>query len=270
MLYGTQTNLLKNSFYKEMAAYIELSGGYILKTYGFAVDKKTDKTSYMIITEFMPYGSLANVLKDKGKISFRQKVRMARQIASGMKKIHDHHMIHRDIRPDNILVHQKYTCKIGDMGIARYLDPMNQHTLIGHKFYMPPEFYNGKYDQKLDIFTFGLTLYELFTEKRHDFQPSSTNIVLGTRSPIFQDLITRCIANDPKERPQAIEIEKTLQLYGRKFDKSVLKNNSEYDDLSTKEKNRVFIEFYEKFHDTAVQLLQKKFLKRSRWAFWKT
>ncbi|CAF1496835.1 unnamed protein product [Rotaria sp. Silwood1] len=88
---------------------------------------------------------------------------MVMNIASGMRKIHEHRMIHRDIRPDNILVNENYVAEIGDMGIARVIDPLNHHTQIGCASYMPPEFYHGTYDQKLDIFTFGLTLNELFT-----------------------------------------------------------------------------------------------------------
>jgi serine/threonine-protein kinase len=51
---------------------------------------------------------------------------MAWHIASGMKKLHARHMIHRDIRPDNILVNDFYTAKIGDMGIARSVTGMEE------------------------------------------------------------------------------------------------------------------------------------------------
>ncbi|CAF2338805.1 unnamed protein product [Rotaria sp. Silwood2] len=208
----------------------------------------------------MARGSLSNVLKDKGKISLRRKIDIARQIASGMRKIHEHHMIHRDIRSDNILVNQQCTCKIGDMGIARVVDPFNQHTRIGCEPFMPPEFYTGSYDQKLDIFTFGLTLNELFTETQHAFRCSiKEKIVFREESPIFQDLIARCTADDPKHRPPAIEIEKILELYAQGFEAIVLKKNLDYIRLSTEEKNQVFIKFYEKFHKSATMFIRKKF-----------
>lgn len=255
-----QIHVLEKSFFKELSAYIELSGGYILKTYGYAMTREGDKKAYMIITEFMARGSLANVLKDKGKISLRRKVHMARQIASGMRKIHEHHMIHRDIRSDNILVNQQYTCKIGDMGIARVVDPLNQHTRIGCQPFMPPEFHSGTYDQKLDIFTFGLTLNELFTETQHAFRVlAKEKIAFRAESPIFQDLITRCTADNPKHRPAAIEIEKTLDLYAHGFDTIVLQKNLGYIRLSTEKKNEVYIKFYEKFHKPATEFIRKKF-----------
>ncbi|CAF5126744.1 unnamed protein product [Rotaria sp. Silwood1] len=94
---------------------------------------------------------------------------MVMNIASGMRRIHEHRMIHRDIRPDNILVNENYVAKIGDIRIARVIDPLNQQTQIGCAPYMLPEFYRGTYDQKLDIFTFGLTLNELFTSKKNTY-----------------------------------------------------------------------------------------------------
>ncbi|CAF3991105.1 unnamed protein product, partial [Rotaria sp. Silwood1] len=56
---------------------------------------------------------------------------MVMNIASGMRRIHEHRMIHRDIRPDNILVNENYVAKIGDIRIARVIDPLNQQTQIG-------------------------------------------------------------------------------------------------------------------------------------------
>jgi serine/threonine protein kinase len=258
---SNQTDHLEESFFKELAAYMELSGGYILKTYGYALFQHGNSKKYMIIMEYMARGSLANVLKNKDeKISLRRKVHIARQIASGMRKIHEHHMIHRDIRSDNILVSQNYTAKIGDMGIARVVDPFNQHTQIGCAPFMPPEFRCGTYDQKLDIFTFGLTLNELFTEIQHHFRPlANEKIVFRVESPVFPDLITRCTANDPKHRPAAIEIEKTLELYSQGFDHIVLKENLAYINLSTERKNEIFIKFYEKFHAPATEFIRKKF-----------
>ncbi|CAF4449090.1 unnamed protein product [Rotaria sp. Silwood2] len=251
---------LEKSFAKELSAYIELSGGYILKTYGYAAGRQENKSIYMIIMEYMPRGSLTSVIKSKTKISLQQKVNMARQIASAMRKIHDHHMIHRDIRPDNILVNQQYTCKIGDMGIARVVDPLNQHTRTGCQSFLPPEFYSGTYDQKLDIFMFGLTLNELFTEKQHNFRMfAKEKIVFQEESPIFQDLITRCTANDPKHRPAAIEIEKTLEFYAEGFECIVIKNNPNYVRLSIEQKNQVYIKFYEKFHKPATEFIRKQF-----------
>ncbi|CAF3170654.1 unnamed protein product [Rotaria sp. Silwood2] len=252
---------LEKSFLKEIAAYAELSGAYILKTYGFTASKQGQGKRYMIVMEYMSRGSLSNLIQEKGdKISLRRKLDMAMNMASGMRKIHEHRMIHRDIRPDNILVNENYVAKIGDMGIARFTDPLNQHTQVGCAPYMPPEFYAGSYDQKLDIFTFGLTLNELFTSKKHTFQMlASKKIAFQEESPIFADLIARCTADDPKRRPTAIEIEKTLDLYVTGFNEIVFKKHLSYINLSTEDKNEIFVAFYQKFHPPATEFIRKKF-----------
>jgi serine/threonine protein kinase len=258
---SSEAERLEKSFLKEIAAYAELSGAYILKTYGFAAARCGKGKQYMIIMEYMSRGSLAHLIEEKGdQISLRRKLDMAMNIASGIRKIHEHRMIHRDIRPDNILVNDNYVAKIGDMGIARVVDPMNQHTQIGCQPYMPPEFYRGDYDQKLDIFTFGLTLNELFTSTKHSFQPFVSNkIAFQEQSPIFDNLIARCTADDPKRRPTAIEIEKTFDLYITGFNEIVLKKHPSYINLSTKDKNDIFIAFYEKFSPPAMEFIRKKF-----------
>ncbi|CAF1046099.1 unnamed protein product [Didymodactylos carnosus] len=202
--------------------------------------------------------------KPDQEISIRRKLDMACNIASGMRKIHEHNMIHRDIRPDNILVNNKFIAKIGDMGIARTVDQNNQHTQIGCQSFMSLEFYKGKgnkavYDQKLDIHTFGLTLNALLTDTKHGFHPLTRQKLLIKQSPVFWDLISRCTDDDPEHRPTAFEIEKTLELYNVAFKQLVLQKESTYVNLSFEDKNRRFVEFYEFFNPKATKYLEKKF-----------
>lgn len=250
---------------KELAACTELSGGYILTISGYAMKQNAHMMTYMIITEYMVRGSLASVLKQKEKVSLHRKVLMARDIASGMRKIHEHGMIYRDIRPDNILVNGNCTAKISDMDISRVVDPLNRHTLVGCEPFMPPEFYTGTYGQKLDIFTFGLTLNELFTGVQHVFDQSArTKISFRKDSPIFPDLITRCTADNPKQRPAAIEIEKTLEFYCHAFDREISAKNLSYARLSIERKNEIFIHLYHKLHPPTTQFIRKKFPEEFR------
>ncbi|CAF4644918.1 unnamed protein product [Rotaria sp. Silwood1] len=138
---------LEDSFRKELNAYAELSGAYILKTFGYGERLIANgiKECYLI-TELMHRGSLSNVIHNGiEKISLRRKLTMACHVVSGMRKLHAHTMIHRDIRPDNILVSSNYTAKIGDMGIAHVFNPEEKHTLIGCLPFMPPEFHRPVY-----------------------------------------------------------------------------------------------------------------------------
>jgi serine/threonine protein kinase len=251
---------LQRSFVLELAAYRELSGPYILRTFAYATRElpanriRGSTTQFMIVMELMGRGSLQNVLEDESnKLSLRRKLSMARQIASGMRRIHQHGMIHRDIRPDNILVNEDYIAKIGDMGIARVLDPTGQQTQMGCLQFMPPEFFNDsanghvKCDEKLDIYTYGLTINQLFTETMHDarLNSSGSRITITKQSPIFyEDIILRCLDNDSKRRPTAVEIEKTLELYEQAFSETML--SDAYTKMNAREKDKVFLEFYQK------------------------
>jgi serine/threonine protein kinase len=257
---STDSSQLQRSFLLELAAYRELSGPYILRTFAYATRElpanriRGSTTQLMILMELMSRGSLQNVLNnERNKLSLRRKLSMGRQIASGMRRIHQHGMIHRDIRPDNILINDDYIAKIGDMGIARVIDPTVQQTQMGCLQFMPPEFFhhseNGhiNLDEKLDIYTYGLTLNQLFTETMHDakFNSSGSRITITKQSPIFyEDIILKCLDNDSKRRPTATEIEKTLEFYEHAFSETML--TDDYTKMNQKEKDQVFIQFYDK------------------------
>lgn len=257
---------LYKSFVQELSAYNELSGAYILKLYGYACEQsiKDDVQKFILVMEYMGQGSLTNVIQ-ANKISLRQKLEMAWHIANGMKKIHARHMIHRDIRPDNILVNDFYTAKIGDMGIARSMTSTKEQnlTVIGCPFYMPPEFVTGKYDQSLDVFTFGLTLYHLFTGTKHSYDSVLRKVSLPLESPIFNELIQLCTDKKSNRRPSAVEIEIALNLYRRPFDKFIRTEHPKYEEYSIDYKNEIFMKFYNTFHSQVTEKMTKQLSKYS-------
>ncbi|CAF3032277.1 unnamed protein product [Rotaria sp. Silwood2] len=246
-----QRRHLEESFRRELAAYVELSGAFILKTFGYG-DRMLEngvKECYLI-TELMHRGSLSNVIYNRNeKISLRRKLSMACHIASGMRKLHGHSMIHRDIRPDNILVSNNFTAKIGDMGIAQIFNPAERHTLIGCLPFMPPEFYrgDGQYDQSLDVFTYGLTLNELFTEKTHRFNQSTKRVQLIEQSPIFTNFILKCIRDESTRRPTAVRLENTLHKYRQAVDQYIKEKCPDYTKNTIETKDSIFIGFYHEY-----------------------
>ncbi len=254
------------SFVQELGAYNELSGAYILKLYGYACEQsaKDGVQKFTLVMEYMGQGSLTNVIQ-ANKISLRQKLEMAWHVANGMKKIHARRMIHRDIRPDNILVNDFYTAKIGDMGIARSMTSTEEQTLtqVGCQPYMPPEFFTGKYDQSLDVFTFGLTLYHLFTGTKHLYDSLLRRVSLPLESPIFNELIQFCTDDKPKRRPSAVEIEIALNLYRRPFDKFIRIEHPKYEEYSMDYKNDIFMKFYDTFHSQVTEKMTNQLSKYS-------
>lgn len=147
--------------------------------------------------------------------------------------------IHRDIRSDNILVDKSYTAKIADMGIAKVYENNAKMTLIGCREYMPPDFYTGKYTKKLDIFTYGLTLNEMF-EGLHGYNDALKKVLIKKKATVFYDIVQKCINPQPDLRPDAKTIEKELSDIYRRISKEIEKNRDKYDKLDSKKKNEMF------------------------------
>ncbi|CAF1277482.1 unnamed protein product [Didymodactylos carnosus] len=248
---------LEKSFFRELEAYASLSGPNILKTFAYGHETLSGGgVKYVLVMEYMKKGSLTILLENE-KLSYSKKLKFACDIACGMLKIHENNMIHRDIRPDNILINDDYVAKIGDMGIARNMSLSSNHTRdIGCLVYMPPEYHNvdEKYDKSLDIFSFGLTLLELFTtpcknnKPCHVFDNSTKKVVIKKKSPIFWDLISRCLDDDPKRRPTSVEINQILNRYKAAFVDAIQTKYVYYNEVSERIRNSIFLEVYENLH----------------------
>ena len=87
-------------------------------------------------------------------------------ICLGIKEIHDNNIIHRDLKPENIFLNEDNEIKIGDFGISKQLEVNDgyAYSTIGSNYYMAPEIIKGeKYNNKIDIWSFGCIIYELLT-----------------------------------------------------------------------------------------------------------
>jgi serine/threonine protein kinase len=142
-----------------------LNHPYIIYIYGFNkndTDKKVDLVMQLVDWNLEDY--IKN--KEFDRISFKEKCKIASQIAQGMKYLHDCNIAHLDLKPSNILVTTCLNVKITDFDFARI--GLNEESAFVERStpqYSPPEFllYNKCYYQS-DIFAFGLVLYFLFTE----------------------------------------------------------------------------------------------------------
>ena len=98
----------------------------------------------------------------------------------------------------------------------------------------------GKYDQKLDVFTFGLTLNELFGGSHYFNHP----IRIKVQAPVGIRMITECVNHDPVKRPTSKKIKYTIKLYRRVIDESFQKHYPNYKEMSLSSKNDTFLKFY--------------------------
>ena len=112
--------------------------------------------------------SLSNVIKQISKpFHVAQTKKIIRSIALGLKYLHDHDIIHRDIKPGNIFIDENCIVKLGDFGSSRIITNYNNGNLtplVGTKWYKAPEiiFGNKIYDKTADIWSFGCLMAELF------------------------------------------------------------------------------------------------------------
>ena len=92
---------------------------------------------------------------------------IALDICRGLIAAHEQNIIHRDIKPQNILLTSDETAKISDFGVARILEASTDYagTITGTRRYMAPEQYEGSYDYRVDLYSTGLILYEMFMGK---------------------------------------------------------------------------------------------------------
>ena len=240
-LFGVSPKRYIDSYIREISAYNELNSNYIVKMIAnFLTGNVSGDFKLYLVMEYMEKGSLTSVIEKEPDLTYRCRLGMASNIATGMRRIHEKSFIHRDIRPDNILVSSDYVAKIADMGIAKLFDASKtNNTMLGCSPYMPKEFYRGEYTQKLDIFTFGLSMYHLFSGKQHSFD---NNIIkLEEQSPVFQDVIDTCLNDDPKKRPTAEELEKLFRIHYRVLIE-VIKRIPNYTKLGKEEKFSIFVQ----------------------------
>lgn len=120
---------------------------------------------YYIVMELVDGITLKKYIEEKGKLSVKEAVGIALQIANGLEAAHSNHIIHRDIKPQNILIARDGTAKVTDFGIAK---ATSSNTItanaMGSVHYISPEQARGGYsDEKSDIYSLGVTMYEMLS-----------------------------------------------------------------------------------------------------------
>ncbi|MEB6196295.1 Stk1 family PASTA domain-containing Ser/Thr kinase [Mammaliicoccus sciuri] len=131
------------------------------------LDVEEDDNCYYLVMEYIEGPTLKEYLCKEGKLSADEVVEMTLQILKGIAHAHHHRIIHRDIKPQNILMTKNGTLKILDFGIARALSETaltETNHVMGSVQYLSPEQAKGQStDESSDIYSIGIVLYELLT-----------------------------------------------------------------------------------------------------------
>ena len=152
-------------FQREALNASSLSHPNIVEVY----DVGDDNGQYFIVMEYIEGKNLKDLLKKRGKLTTSEVVDIMTQIADGLSVAHDSYIIHRDIKPQNIMILENGLVKITDFGIAMAMNATQltqTNSVMGSVHYLPPEQASGKGSTlKSDIYSMGILMYELLTGK---------------------------------------------------------------------------------------------------------
>lgn len=201
-----------NKFRGEAQSAAGLSHPNIVNVY----DVGDDNGLHYIVMELVEGITLKNFIERKGKLEVKEAVGIAIQIAMGMEAAHLNHIIHRDIKPQNIIISREGKVKVTDFGIAK---ATNSNTItsnaMGSVHYLSPEQARGGYsDEKSDIYSLGVTLYEMLSGQVPFAGDNTVSVALlhiqGEPTPLreldpnipisVERIVQKCMQKKPERR----------------------------------------------------------------------
>jgi serine/threonine-protein kinase len=210
---------VKERFLREARSMAALNDPHIISIY-FIGD---DAGQTYFVMEFVDGESLGSLLKREGKLKPEQAAKIVYQTAQGLATAHDKGVIHRDIKPGNLMLTSKGAVKIADFGIALSTQDFSKKLtstgeFVGTPGYLSPEVCQGKpVDQRSDIFSLGIVLFECLAGRMPFTDESPLGLMLevvkaeipdvrtlnAEVDPELERILARMVAKDPAERYQS-------------------------------------------------------------------
>lgn len=221
-------------FYREFKLLSRLSHPHIVQFYSLAVD---DKSYPFAVSEFLEGKSLRTLLCDEPRLDWQRAMKIAIQISDAMQYIHENEILHRDLKPDNIILqdqpHADFV-KLVDFGLAGEFvstDETQKITwtgqLIGSAAYMSPELTTKKADARSDVYSLGCVLFEMLAGEALFCADTAAGTIylhnneglqarfscIGNMVPArLFELLSRMLAKEPEKRIQTMkEVSKELR-----------------------------------------------------------
>ena len=210
---------LRQRFEQEVLVAREVSHPNLCPIYDLFHGEQPPANFLFLTMKLLPGETLAARLRRTASISVAEGLAILKQMAAGLAAIHAAGIIHRDIKPNNILLDgtgSEVRLCITDFGLARAHEGepslSGKGLVAGTPDYMAPELYQGRPpSQASDLFAFGVVLHQVFTGQRPAVAADSSSLIVSPRLstsgvPSFcVQLITECLDPDPKRRCQAFE-----------------------------------------------------------------
>ncbi len=205
-------------FIREARAMAKINHPNVVQCYGVYEEKGLN----FVAMELMDGQSMQDWVEELGKLPVPDAILVTVVVAEALQHAHDLNMVHRDIKPDNLLVTKKGIIKVADLGLAKSVDEdmsMTQSgTGLGTPHYMPPEqARNAKHvDNRCDVYALGVTLYHFLTGKVPFAGDSIVELITNKEKGVFQPahrvnpqvperlslICDKAMAKDPKHRYQ--------------------------------------------------------------------
>ena len=184
-------------------------------------DVGEEKGIYYIVMELVDGITLKNYIAKRGRLGYKEAVTIALQVSMGLEVAHRNHIIHRDIKPQNIIISRDGKVKVTDFGIAKAAtsDTITSNVM-GSVHYTSPEQARGGYsDEKSDVYSLGVTLYEMLTGEvpfdgettvaiaiRHIQEPMPSPRKINPDIPYSVDqIVLKCCEKSPDRRYQNMQ-----------------------------------------------------------------
>ena len=199
-------------FKMEAQAAARLSHPNIVSVY----DVVDEEPLHYIVMELIEGITLKNYIAKKGKLEIKEAIGIAIQVSQGIAAAHEQRIIHRDIKPQNMIISRDGKVKVADFGIARAATAQTINaTAMGSVHYISPEQARGGYsDARSDIYSLGITMYEMVTGRvpfegdntvtialAHLEEPITKPSVYNPEIPVgFEQIILKCTEKKPERR----------------------------------------------------------------------
>ncbi|MEW1844056.1 Stk1 family PASTA domain-containing Ser/Thr kinase [Nonomuraea angiospora] len=182
-------------------------------------DQGTDTDVVYLSMEYVPGKTLRDILRERGRLPAREALEIMIPVLAALGAAHQAGMVHRDVKPENVLMTDDGRVKVVDFGLARAIEATNQTrtgVMIGTIGYMAPEqVTTGAADVRSDVYAAGIMLFELVTGQQpydgatpmsvayrhvHDTVPAPSSVVHDV-PPLIDTLVAQATAREPDQRP---------------------------------------------------------------------